>query len=354
MPELSQRAQASQILQDAMNDTTPAEEQTPAPLGSQPEPLPPEEEAVIPPASEDEGPLLHPDGTPLTEEEIATLPPEEDEAGELDIDSLPRDAKGRAEALGLDPSFFYDMEYTMKDGTVLSVGAMKDKLTDGGVNFEQQQDELNQKQRQFEATLVLNEQFGEPIRQHEAALKQLQEKYKTTNWKELTDEYGDKAELAKVQMQQRYSQIENELANMKGQYGQAMQNFQVQISQEVIHGIVSYHPEWKDPEVAKTALGQVHDGIKDLVSLEEMTQIVSTMGLKALKVFERAATGGKVTNIDQKRVRKAAAALKGGRTISAQQQQKMQMAKRIKAAAENKNLSMREKAAAIAKSGLLG
>ena len=260
---------------------------------------------------------------------------ETDEVEELeeDIDDgpLPAGVKARAEALDVDPSFFYEMEYTLNDGTVMTVGDMKDQIQ-GGSGIQSQGQELQAKVQQFEAQQALQEQYGAPIMQLENALQEVTERYKQTNWKELTDEHGDKAELAKLQMQQRYSEIENRLNTLKGEHQQAMQSYSQQANQGNIDGILKAHPTWTDPQVAQTELGQIHEGVKDIISIEEMTHLIGQMGPRALQVFERAATGGKVANIDTKRVKRAAKALKGGKSISATQQRRMQQAKRNKAA----------------------
>lgn len=265
------------------------------------------------------------------------LLPEEEEVEEVDEETiddgpLPAGVKARAEALEVDPSFFYEMEYTLNDGTVMTVGDMKDQIQSGGGAIQAQQQELQAKVQQFEAQQALQEQYGAPIMQLENALQEVTERYKQTNWKELTDEHGDKAELAKLQMQQRYSEIENRLNTLKGEHQQAMQSYSQQATQGNIDGILKAHPTWTDPQVAQAELGQIHEGVKDIISIEEMTHLIGQMGPKALQVFERAATGGKVANIDTKRVKRAAKALKGGKSISAKQQRRMQQAKRNKAA----------------------
>lgn len=272
--------------------------------------------------------------------ELDTSPEEGEEEpgeeGDLDIDSLPANIKERAEALELDPSFFYDAAVTLNDGTSMTIGQLKDAVQAGGGSeaIQKQQTDILAQQQHMQAENALREQYGEPIRRYEDALAEIAEKYKSTNWKELTDEHGDKAELARIQMQQRYTQIQQDVAEMKGEYAQAMGGYAGQVAQAQLTEIIKTHPTWTDNTVAIAEMQAIHKAVAGTgITYEQMTNEVGGMGgAVKLAILELAAKGAAAGNIDPKKVRKVAKSLKGGRTISSIQQKRMQQAKALKAA----------------------
>ena len=253
------------------------------------------------------------------------------EDGELFDESM--DIKDFAEMAGIDVGDLYN-SLTMKTakGDTITLGEMKDQFQADGGSLQTQQAEFQQQQHRFAAEQSIQKEYGQPVTQIESAMQQLTDRYQQTNWKELIDAHGDKAELAKSRMQQEYSQLEVELSKRRGAYQQALNNFQYQITDENQSAILQMHPDWKDPDVARPALAEIHTAISDIVSLDEMTQIIAQMGPKALQIFERAKTGRQATNINKNRVRKAAKSFKGGKAGSAAQQLRNAKGKFVQAA----------------------
>lgn len=272
--------------------------------------------------------------------EADQLPGEEGEGEEdgeyIDQDDLPSNIKERAEALEVDPSFFYDAAVTLNDGTSMTIGELKDAVQAGGStgNIQAQQQQVLAQQQQMQAEHALREQYGEPISQYQHALKEIEDRYKGTNWKELTDEHGDKAELAKIQMQQQYSQTKAELDRITGEYQQAMGGYANQVAQAQLQEIVKTHPSWTDQATANVEMQEIHKAIAGTgITYDQMLNEIGGMGGAAkLAILELAAKGAAAGNIEPKKVRKVARSLRGGRTISATQQKRMQQAKSLKAA----------------------
>ncbi len=313
MPEAQPIDDISAALEGALG-IEPAAEETPAP----------------------DEPLVHEDGTPLSEEEIALLADEETPPAEDGDFELPDtiDIKAFAELAGIDVDYLYNnMTMTSANGDPITIGAWKDQQK-GGSNIQQQQQQVIAAQQNIEAQTALREQYGDPIRRYQSALKEISEKYQDTNWKELTDEHGDKAELARIQMQQRYSQIQSELGKMEGEYQQALGGHATQVAQQQLAEIVKTHPTWTDMNIAMEAMHGIHDAISGTgITYEQMINEVGGMGgVAKLAILELAAKGAAAGNIDPHKVRKVAKSLRSGRTISATQQKRMQRAKAIKAA----------------------
>lgn len=275
--------------------------------------------------------------------EAEQLPGEEDAEEEVPLaegefelpDSI--DIKEFAELAGVDVDYLYNnMTMTSANGDVISIGEWKDNLKEQaqGGNLQQQQQDILAQQQHMQAQAALREQYGEPIRRYQDALQEITEKYKSTNWKELTDAHGDKAELARVQMQQRYSQIQNELGRMTGEYEQALGGYATQIAQHQLQEIVKTHPTWTDQASATTEMQEIHKAIASTgITYEQMINEIGGMGGSVkLAILELAARGASAGNISHKKVRTVAKSLRGGRTISAQQQKRMQRAKSLKAA----------------------
>lgn len=271
---------------------------------------------------------LLPEGEEVDEEELMA------EGEEVYVDDLPAGAKERAEALGVDAGFFYETEYTLQDGTVMTVGEMKDQIQGGGGDIQKQQQDILAQQQHMQAQTALNTQYGEPIRRHKDALEDISKRYQETNWKELTDEHGDKAELARVQMQQRYTQIQHELGQMEGEYQKALGGYATHVAQEQLKSIVKTHPTWSDMAVANAELQGIHTALASTgITFEQMTNEIGGVGGPVkLAILELAAKGAAAGGISKKKVRRVAKSLKGGRTISAKQQQRMQRAKKVKGA----------------------
>jgi len=278
--------------------------------------------------------LVHEDGTPLTEEELEAVG---DEDG-LAYDDLPTNIKDRAEKLGVDPSMFYDADVTLSDGTVMSIGEMKDQIQSGGAvnaSVQQQQQQLMQQRQQFEARQAIDAQLGAPMRNLEEQYKKIEAEYGETNWQGLVEEYGaDKVELARVKMQQQYTQLKSQAAEMKARYDGAIANYSGNIANAEITAILQKHPDWQDMTVARTEMGKIHQSLASTgITMDEIvSEVTGTGGAVKLALLELAVLGANAGNIDNKRVRKAVKTLKTGRTITAAQQKRMQTAKAMKAA----------------------
>lgn len=252
---------------------------------------------------------------------------------------LPMGVKERAEAIGVDPSFFYDMEYTMNDGSVMTIGDMKDQVQNGGTSediktLKQQQQQLIQERQMLAAQHAIQKDKGEPLEAAKRALSSLTAQYRSINWKEQIDAHGDSAELAKVRMQSQYTQLEQNINNLQSEYDSALSHYTGQVAETQKEAILGIHPDWNDPNTAIAGMQKIHTALQSTgISYDEMINEVSGMGgAVKLAILELAVKGAEGSSFNINEVRKAAKTLSGGRTITAAQQKKMQQGKALQAA----------------------
>lgn len=268
------------------------------------------------------------------------------ESGDIDYADIPAAAKERAEFLGVEPEFFYDVEYTMQDGSTMTAGDMKNALQNGDTKqVGIQQSEMLRQQQAMQAHAALDQEFGTPLRQKKDMLQQIENRYREINWKAQVDEHGDQAEMARMKMQMEYSQLQNQIAKDESEYGTKMQEYGNTIAQAEYQEIVKTHPTWSDGNVAQAELKSLHEAIAGTgLSYDMMmSEIGQPGGAMKLAILEMAAKGVQAGSINKNKVKRKMQNIKSGRTISRKQQERMQAAKRMKDA---KGGTRRERVAA--------
>ena len=279
-------------------------------------------------SDEEEQPIHEVEGT---EGQVET--PED--TGDVDYADIPASAKERAEFLGVEPEFFYDVEYTMQDGSTMTAGDMKNALQSGDTKQTGiQQAEILRQQHDMQAHAALEQEYGGPLRQRRDMLSQIEERYKSINWKAQVDEHGDQAEMARMKMQMEYSQLQNEIATGEAEYGTKMQEYGAQVAQAQFQEIVKSHPTWSDGNVAQADLKSMHEAIAGTgISYDVMmSEIGGAGGAMKLAILELAAKGMAAGSINKNKVKKKIRNIKSGRTITAEQQKRMQAGQRMKQA----------------------
>jgi len=280
--------------------------------------------------------------------------------GDVNYDDVPLSAKERAEYFGVDPSLFYDTEFAFSDGSdPMTASQMNDwiqerKKDEGGlVDLRQQQQQFQQQQDMAQAQAGVNQKYGQPLSKANYIRSELISQRDGADWRALQDQYGDKAQIKRLQLDQQINEVENDIRIMNGEYQQALGGFQQNIQNVEIQSIAKMHPEWETQEQGMDGLRKIHAGLQGVmnISFDQMIHelVMTPNGAARLPLFEQASKYGAIGNMDENKVRKAATSIKAGRTISAEAQIKMQNARAVKAAIGGTRQQKNAAAAALIK-----
>ena len=269
-------------------------------------------------------------------EEVEESPEEAVKAAESDESDLGEDftVAELAEAIGVDPAYLYKMRLPKADGTSLTLGEWKDNPT--AVPQDEMQN-FQREQQMFQARQAIDGEYREKLDYLKYAKEDLTEKYKQINWSEAKEKHGDAAEVEKLRMQQQYSQIDGQLNAMQAEYDQKVAGYSGAVAQDAIDRVVRAKPAWRDPQVATTEMQAIHAPLKDKLAYDQIVagvngQIPGVDPVAFLDILELAAKGAAASNLTPQQVRKKLKPLRSGKSITRQQQAKMQQGKMLKQA----------------------
>lgn len=168
-----------------------------------------------------------------------------------------------ANAAEVEPSVMYGLKIPMPNGDPVDIGTLKNYYMEGKVSSEEReafaaerktfQDTMEQQKQQTMSQLQQLQQIPEEVRRSEARLRSLQDTYQNTDWNDLQQRDPGDAAWQRQRLNDEYQQEVARYNQAKYQVQAAIQNDQNERKTAVAGQMMSDHPEWKDPELAKKA-----------------------------------------------------------------------------------------------------
>ncbi len=170
-------------------------------------------------------------------------------------DRLPETLSEYAEATGMDMDYIYGLKIGLPGagGEDITLGQWKDRVQEldrvqqGADQLERQRRELEQQAQHVQQQAGAAMQVPNEIRQVDAQILAIQDRFNNTNWAQLEQEDPGRAALQKQNLSVAYENAQSQRQNMVQQYGQQQEAQRAEMLQQQNGRLMEFVPEWRDP-----------------------------------------------------------------------------------------------------------
>ncbi len=161
-------------------------------------------------------------------------------------EEAPYTMKTLAAAIELDQKELYDVKVPLRDGTVTSIGELKNQHQDNITKIEGYEARI----KEMEAGVgqqSIQQQLSEAEMMARVEMAKIQDEYNNTDWADLDEFDAGKSALLRQQLGDKYSQAQNILNQANQQRSIDQQSF-IDVQRKKMYEII---PEWKDEAIER-------------------------------------------------------------------------------------------------------